>query len=125
MSLLFQDPLARRRRSIHVVLLEQDRADQAQDRCLIREDSDDVGATLDLLVETLDRVRRVQLGAVLAREGHVGEDVVFAGIHEVRELGPASAELFGHVAPGLAGVLAVGLIEGLADRRGDDRVLPP
>jgi hypothetical protein len=34
-----------------VILLEEDRADQADDRVLVGEDADDVGATLDLLVE--------------------------------------------------------------------------
>jgi hypothetical protein len=65
----------------------------------------------------------VQLGAVLARERHVGEDVVLARIHQVGGLRPARAELFGHLAPGLAGMGAVGLVEGLADCGSDDGVL--
>ncbi len=43
--------------------------------------ADDVGAALDLLVQALDGVGGMQLGAVLAREGHVGQHVVFAGVH--------------------------------------------
>ena len=72
-----------------------------------REDPDDVGAALHLLVETLDRVRAVQFGAVLAGEGHVGQDVVLALVHQIGQLGPARAELIGHAAPGLAGATAM------------------
>ena len=76
-----------------------------------------------LLVQTLDRVRAVQLCAVLAREGHVGQHVMLAGVHEIGQLGPARAQLLGHLAPGLAGMGAVWLVEGLADGGGDDGVL--
>ena len=48
-----------------VVLFEQEGADEADDGVLVGEDADDVGAPLDLAVEALDRVGRVQLGAVL------------------------------------------------------------
>ena len=41
---------------------------------------------LDLAVETLDRIRRVQLGAVLLQEGGVaGEHVGFGIIHDGSE----------------------------------------
>ena len=65
----------------------------------------------------------VQLGAVLAREGHVGQDVVLAFIHELCQLGPSRAELVGDAAPGFSGLLTVGLVEGLPDRGGNDGVL--
>ena len=71
----------------------------------------------------VDHIRAVQLGAVLAREGHIGQDVMLAGVHQVGELGPARAQLLGDLAPGLAGMGAIGLIEGLADRGRDDGVL--
>ena len=45
-----------------VVLLEQEGADETGDRRLVGEDADDVGAPLDLAVQTLERVDRVQLG---------------------------------------------------------------
>ena len=61
--------------------------------------------------------------AVLARKGHVGQHVVLAGVHQVGQLGPAGTQLFGDLAPGLAGMGAVGLVEGPADRGGDDGVL--
>ena len=42
-----------------VVLLQQHRADQPDDRRLIWEDADDIGAPLDLLVEPFERVGAV------------------------------------------------------------------
>ena len=39
-----------------VVRLQQHRPDQAHERRLAREDADDVGAALDLLVQALERV---------------------------------------------------------------------
>ena len=65
----------------------------------------------------------MQLGAVLAGEGHVGEDIVLAGVHQVGQLRPARAQLFGDLAPRLAGMGAVRLVEGLPDCGGDDGVL--
>lgn len=44
-------------------------------------------------------------------------------VHERSELRPPRAELIGDVAPGLSGALAVGLNEGLPDRRRDHGVL--
>ena len=61
---------------------------------------------------------------MLGREGHVGEDVVLGLVHERRQLRPAPAHLVGHMAPGRSGLFAVGLVERLADRGRDDRVLP-
>jgi len=51
----------------------------------------------------------VQLRAVLGGEGHVGQHVVLAVVHERGELWPAPPDLIGDVAPGGAGLLAVGL----------------
>jgi hypothetical protein len=48
---------------------------------------------------------------------------MLAGVHEVGQLGPAGAQLFGHLAPGFARMGAVWLVEGLADRGGNDGVL--
>jgi hypothetical protein len=45
-----------RGRSIHVVLLQEDGADQAGDGRLVRKDADHLGAALDLAVEALERV---------------------------------------------------------------------
>lgn len=48
---------------------------------------------------------------------------MLAGVREIGQLGPARAQLFSDLAPGLAGMGAVGLIESLTDRGGDDGVL--
>ena len=82
----------------------------------------DVGAPLHLLVQALDRVRAVQLGSMLAGERHVGQHIMFAGIHQISQLGPARAELIGHALPCFARMFTVGLFERLPDR-GSDRVL--
>ena len=39
---------------------------------------------------------------------HVGQHVVFAGVHKVGQLGPGRAQLFGHLAPGLTSMDAGG-----------------
>ena len=48
-----------------VVLFEQDGADQPGDGGLVREDADDIGAALDLLVQSFQRVSRMELGTGL------------------------------------------------------------
>ena len=60
---------------------------------------------------------------MLRRERHVGEDVVLAVVHQRGQLWPAGPELVGDLAPGLPSVVLVGLQEGLAQGRGDHRVL--
>jgi hypothetical protein len=70
-----------------VVLFEQDRADQADDGIFIGEDADHLGSPLDLAVEALNRVDRVQLGSMLGREGHIGEHIGLGLIQEASELG--------------------------------------
>lgn len=57
------------------------------------EDADHIGAALHLLVPALERIRRVQLGAVRGQERHTGEHVVFAFVHQGAELGPLRAQL--------------------------------
>src|SRR4051812_7180655 len=39
-----------------IILLEQDRTDEANDCVLVGEDADDIGAPLDLAIEALDRI---------------------------------------------------------------------
>ena len=63
---------------------------------------------------------RVQLGAVLGREGHVGEHVGLGLVHEGGELGHLGPELVGDAAPLGAGGLGVVLGEGGGDEGRDD-----
>ena len=51
-----------------VVLLDQDRAGQAQQRGGVGEHTDDVGAAFDLLIDPFQRVRRSDLPPVPLRE---------------------------------------------------------
>ena len=51
-----------------VVLFEQDGTDEACDDGLFGEDADDVGAALDFTVHPFQRIRAVDLGAVLFGE---------------------------------------------------------
>jgi hypothetical protein len=90
-------------------LLEQDRTDQPGNAGLVREDSDNVSPPFYFFVQPLQRIGRVQLGAVLAWEGHVGQHVVLALVHQRGELGPARAELVGDLPPGLVRCLGIGL----------------
>lgn len=58
-----------------LVLLEQDGSDQAGDGLPVGEDLHDVGAALDLAVETFDGVVGPDLGPVLLREGCEGGQI--------------------------------------------------
>jgi hypothetical protein len=57
---------------LFIVQFEQDRVDKADDGVFVREDTDHLGAPLDLAVWALDRVGGEQLGPMLGRERHVG-----------------------------------------------------
>ena len=61
---------------------------------------------------------------MLGGEAHVGQHVVLALVHEGGKLGPARAELIGHVPEGRVGSFPTGLKEHLAERRGDHALLP-
>src|SRR4051812_32656248 len=75
------------------------------------------------LVQALERVRGVQLGAVLGGEARAGQHVVLALVHQRGELRPAGPELVGHLPPDLVRARLVGLQERLAQRGGDHRLL--
>ena len=63
------------------------------------EHADHIGAPLDLAVQTLDRVGRVQLGAMGQREAHIGQYVGF-GLVQFWDTGP---QLVGDLPPLSAG----------------------
>ena len=58
-----------------VVLFEQHRADQSDDRCLVGEYADNVGASLHFLVQPFQRIRAVDLGPVLLGEVQMRQNV--------------------------------------------------
>lgn len=72
-----------------VVLLEQERSDEAGDGVLVGEDADHVGASLDLAVQAFERIGRMQLGAMPGRERHIGQHILLGGIHELGWFGHA------------------------------------
>jgi acyl-CoA thioester hydrolase len=76
-----------------------DGADEVQDRHLVGEDPDDVGAALDLGVRALDRVGRADLRPVRGGEALVGEHVHLGLVHSLAELRQLVADLVGHPAP--------------------------
>lgn len=51
------------------------------------------GAALDLAIEALDRVRRVDLHPVLLREGHIGQHVCLCLVHKSSDLWNIGSEL--------------------------------
>ena len=65
------------------------------------------------LVQTFNRVRRVQLRAMLAWEGHIGQDISFALIHQFSALWPTDAQLAGDMPPCFDGMLIIRLVKRL------------
>ena len=47
----------------------------------------------------VDHIRAVQLGAMLGREGHVGQDVLLGRVHERGQFGELAAHLVRHETP--------------------------
>jgi hypothetical protein len=101
-------------------LLEQQGPDQARDCCLVGKDADHVGPALDLAVQALEWVDRMQLGPVGCREAHIGQHVGLAVVHQRGELGQRRSELVGDLAPLQPGGVGVILGEGRGDEGGHD-----
>ena len=111
-----------------VVLLEEQGAYEADEGGLVREDPDDIAATLDFTVEAFERVRALQFGAVLGWAGlgwevHVGENLGFGIVHQGGEPWHAWAGLIGDLAPLLARGFGIVLGEGGTDPGSDDAPL--
>jgi hypothetical protein len=64
----------------------QSMAGEADQRGVVGEDADDVGARADLLVEALERVGRSELLAMAGREGVEGQDVGFGVLEQTGDL---------------------------------------
>ena len=82
-----------------VVLLQEQCSDQPDYRGFVGEDADDVAAAFDVGVEPFEGVGRVDLGAMLGGELHVGQHVGLGLVHEGRQPGHAEAGLIGDLAP--------------------------
>jgi hypothetical protein len=66
-----------------VVLLDEQAGREPQQRGVVGVDANDVGPACDLEVDALERVGASDLGPVLAREAHVGEQLVL-GVFQQR-----------------------------------------
>ena len=107
-----------------VVLLDQDGADQTHDGFVVGKDAHHVGASLDLLVDALQWIGRVDLRAMLRGEAHESEHVGFRLIHELCQFFEPHPQAVGDLAPLSARRLDVLLDAGGADRGGDHFPLP-
>src|SRR4051812_8709594 len=106
-----------------VIGLDREHRHDADQRRVVGEDPDDVGAPRDLTVEALKRVRRSDLGPVLGREGVEGEHVGLGLFEQRGDLRQPALELLDGVAQPPAGLIAVGGGEDLADDRAERVVL--
>lgn len=98
-----------------VVLLEQDGTDQANDRGLVGEDPDHIGAALDLPVQPFQWIGAVDLGTMLLGECCLCKHIGLGVIHQRGQLRHPRAQLVGDTAPLLAGGVSIVLGEGGAD----------
>ncbi len=101
-----------------IVLLGEQRPYHPHQRVPRGEDPDHPGPSLDLLVQTLERVRRVQPPAMLAGEVQVREHVLGRVLQELRGLREALVKHPGHVVELIHGGGVVGLDEDGAHDRG-------
>ena len=106
-----------------ITLHQQQGADQARDRSLVRNDAGHVAAALDLAIEMLERAGAVQLGPVLGREPHAGQHVGFRVVHQPGQLRHPRPSLIGDLARLPAGGFGIVLGECSAGRGGDDATL--
>jgi hypothetical protein len=81
-----------------VIGLDRQHGDQPDQRGVVGEDPDDVGAPGDLAVEAFKRIRRADLGPVLGREGVEGEHVGLGVVEQRCHLGQPALELLDGVA---------------------------
>ncbi len=94
----FQRHVAARYRPL-IILLKHQRADETDHSRVVREDADDVGPALDLLVYPFQRVGGRDLRPVVLRERHVGENILARCVHHIGELGELLAQGIGDLLP--------------------------
>ena len=90
-----------------VALFDEQHAGEADQRLVVGEDADDVGAAADLAVDALERVCGAQLAPVLAREGVEAEQILLGVQQQLRDLGRDRLEALDHLSESLARLLAV------------------
>ena len=100
-----------------VVGLDREHQNEPDQRCLVGEDPDDVGAPADLAVEALERIRGSELGPVGGGKFLEGEDVLLGLFEHRGNLGQRTFELGDRLAGSPAGFLAGVHAEDRADQR--------
>src|SRR4051812_18044187 len=100
-----------------VVLLDAEHAGEADERLVVGEDADDVGAPADLAVEALERIRRAQRLPVPWRERVEGEDVGLGVLEHRRELAEPPVEMRDSLGEPVAGLIERVGVEDRPDRR--------
>jgi hypothetical protein len=106
-----------------VVLLDSEHRGQADQRAVVGEDPDDIGASADLAVEALKRVGASDLAPVVCGEAVEGQDVVLGGLEHPGDLGQGALQRrdrFGELVASAGEVFGV---EDRADQRGQQPVL--
>ena len=73
-----------------IALFEHERADEAKDSGFVGEDADDIASASDFFIDSFDRIGARDLRPVLAREGHIGQDILLCLVHEVASLAKPS-----------------------------------
>src|SRR5437763_111163 len=69
-----------------VVLLDHDAGGKPDQGAVVGEDANDIGATTDLAVDSLEWIRRAQLTPVVDRDNVEGEQVLFARLEQRSQL---------------------------------------
>jgi hypothetical protein len=106
-----------------VVLLDAEHPSQADQRLVVGEDPDDVGASADLLVEALKRVGGAQLAPVRRREGVEGQDVGLGVLEQRGDLRHAPLQMRDGLGEPIACLVDVLGVEDRADQRTEQPVL--
>ena len=101
------------------MLLDQYGASESEQGGWVGEDADDVGASFDLFVDPLQRVRRPDLAPVFDREASEREEVFFRVVEHGGDLRVGALEHAGDLVELGPHVWRVGLGEDRADDRGD------
>ena len=113
-------PVAKRGRSIHIVLFQHQRTDQSNNGTIIGKDADDIGAAFNFAVEALERIGAGDLRPVLLGKGGIGQNILTRFIHQFGEFWCALTQRIGDALPLRVGILGSLLCENGFDH-GDHR----
>jgi hypothetical protein len=107
-----------------LVLFQQDRPHQPDDRGVIGEDADDMGAALDLLVDLLEQVGAPDLFPEGLGDGAEGQQVLLGLVHACSSLGDALGQRGAQIVPARLDFLSGILCEHRWQGGGNHQTLP-